>query len=167
MSTLDESSDPGPRSLLAMLAAYAGLTIVVVLVSAIAGAIDRAPSTSVMAGPVEASAPTPEMLAFFGPLVRGAAFDGWVLERVDGPQAGGLPLVLRGPAGQRVHVELRPRDPRSPQSPALSDTLAIYVLDRDMPPGGLAGVLALADALRAREAAGARLVGLEPLLFAR
>ena len=155
-------AEPGPRSLLMMLAAYTGLTLVVVLGSSIAGAIDRAPPTPAPAV-LEVTEPGPEVLAFFGPL-RGEPFAGWVLERIEGPRAGGLPVVLRGPAGQRVTVELRPRDARSPQSPALSETLAVYVLDRELPPDGLAGVLALAQALREREAAGARL---EPLLFAR
>lgn len=160
-----EPGAPGPRSLLAMLAAYAGLTLVVVLASTIAGAIERAPPTSPAPADAPASAPGPELLAFFGPLVGGEPFAGWTLERVDGPQAGGLPALLRGPAGQRVTVELRPRDARSPPSPATTETLAIYVRDREMPPDGLAGVLALAQALREREAAGARLVGLTPLLF--
>jgi len=156
-----EPEAPGPRSLLAMLAAYVGLTLVVVLGSSIAGASRRAPPTI----PAPADAPGPEVLAFFGPLADGESFAGWALAGVDGPQAGGLPARLRGPAGQRVSVELRPRDARSPPSPAMSETLAIYVRDRDMPPGGLGGVLALAQALREREAAGARLVGLTPLLF--
>jgi len=154
---------PGPRSLLAMLAAYVGLTLVVVLGSSIAGACRRTPPTS--PAPADAPGPGPEVLAFFGPLADGEPFAGWALAGIDGPQAGGLPARLRGPAGLRVSVELRPRDARSPPSPAMSETLAIYVRDRDMPPGGLTGVLALAQALREREAAGARLVGLTPLLI--
>ena len=153
----------GPRSLLATLAAFAGLTIAVVLVSTFAGAPARSPTTP---APVEAG-PDAGVLAFFAALAAGERFDRWSIVRIDGPRAGGLPLVLRGPEDQRVAVELRPRDDRSPVAPAASDTLAIYVLDRDMPPDGLTGVLALARALRAREAAGARLEGLEPLLFAR
>lgn len=164
MSPRDPAA-PGPRSLLATLAAFAGLTLVVVLVSTIAGALERPPDRSDT--PLEATAPDAAMLAFFGPLAAGADLDGWAIAEISGPRAGGLPLMLRGPDDQRVTVELRPRDARSPQSPALTDTLAIYVLDRTMPPDGLTGVLALAAALRAREAAGARLPGIEPLLFTR
>jgi len=158
------SATLGPRSLLATLAAFAGLTIAVVLGSTLAGAPER---RSMRPGLVEASPPDAGVLAFFAMLAAGERFDGWSIAQIDGPRAGGLPLVLRGPEDQRVAVELRPRDGRSPVSPAASDTLAIYVLDRDMPRDGLTGVLALAGALRAREAAGARLDGLEPLLFAR
>ena len=154
----------GPRSLLATLTAFASLTVVVVLVSLLAGAPGRSPTRPTL---VEAGPPDAGVLAFFAALADGERFDGWSIARIDGPRAGGLPLVLRGPEDQRVAVELRPRDDRSPVAPAASDTLAIYVLDRDMPRSGLAGVLALARALRSREAAGARLEGLEPLLFAR
>jgi len=161
------SSTPlGRRSLLATLAAFAGLTIAVVLVSTLAGAPGRIP-TRPGPGLVEPGPPDAAVLAFFAGLATGERFDGWSIERIDRPRAGGLPLVVRGPEDQPVAVELRPRDDRSPVSPATSDTLAIYVLDRDMPRGGLTGVLALARALRSREAAGARLQGLEPLLLAR
>ncbi len=159
------SATLGPRSLLATLAAFAGLTIAVVLVSTLAGAPGRTPTRTEPG--LEASPPDADTLAFFAALGSGEPFDGWSIARIDGPRAGGLPLVLRGPEQQRIAVELRPRDDRSPASPATSDTLAIYVTDRELPRDGLAGVLALAAALRAREAAGARLEGLEPLLFAR
>lgn len=154
---------PGPRSLLATLAAFVGLTLVVVIGSTIAGALARGPSSPTPAL-AEQTAPDAAALVFLGALTTGGHFEGWRIERVDGRRAGGLPLVLRGPGAQRVTVELRPRDIRSPTSPAASDTLAIYVLDHKLPPGGLDGVLALARALRAREATGARLAGLEPLL---
>jgi len=156
---------PGPRSLLATLGAFVGLAIVVVLGSTIAGALARAPT---MPGPALAEPQPPDAaaLVFLGALATGDRFEGWLIERIDGRRAGGLPLVLRGPGAQRVAVELRLRDARSPASPAASDTLAIYIIDHDMPPRGLEGVLALARALHSREAAGARLPGLEPLLSA-
>jgi hypothetical protein len=155
----------GPRSLLATLGGFVALTIVVVLVSTIAGALERVPPRSAPALG-EPAPPDAAALAFFGALAAGQRFEGWMIDRIDGRRAGGLLLVLRGPGAQQVAVELRPVDPRSPASPAASETLAIYVIDRSMPPGGLEGVLAFARALRSREAAGARLAGLEPLGFA-
>ncbi|HEY0135415.1 MAG TPA: hypothetical protein VGB85_15130 [Nannocystis sp.] len=163
MSTPADRGAFGPRSLLATLGMFVGLTLVVVLASTIAGVLERAPTrpAPMLAG---AAPPDAATLAFFGALAAGVPFEGWVIDRIDGPRAGGLPLVLRGPAAQQVAVELRPADPRSPASPAASETLAIYVIDRNMPPGGLEGVLAFARALRSREATGARLAGLWPLL---
>lgn len=167
MLTAPDPDALGPRSLLVMLAVFAGLTLVVVLGSAIAGALGPAPRTRVAPEPAVVRAPEADVLAFLGPLATGQRLDGWVIERVEGRREGGLPLVLRGPEGQRLQVELRPLDAGSPPAPATSATLAIYVRGREMPPGGLAGVLALARALRQLEAGGARLGRLEPLRYTR
>jgi hypothetical protein len=71
-----DTDSPGPRSLLATLAAFAGLTVVVVLGSTIAGALARPPSDRPDT-PVEATAPDADVLAFFGPLATGASIVGW------------------------------------------------------------------------------------------
>lgn len=159
--------EPGPRSLLAMLGVYAGSIAAVVLASTIAGALERAPGAPRTREPVAAGPPDAAVLAFFGPLATGERFAGWTIAEIAGPRDGGLQLKIAGPAGQDVSVELRPLDADSPRSPAQSETLAIYVLDREMPAGGLDGVFALGRALRAREAAGARLPGVEALRFSR
>lgn len=160
MSRPADPDAPGRRSLLVMLAVFAGLTIVVVLASTIAGALEP----ELGGERVEVSVAEAEVLGFLGPLASGERLDGWVIQQVHGRRAGGLPLVLRGPEGQSMEVELRPRDARSPPAPAMSETLAVYVQGHEMPPEGLVGVMALARALRSREAGGARLTGMTPLV---
>lgn len=162
MSTPADPDAPGRRSLLVMLAVFAGLTVVVVLASTIAGAMGSESARE----PVATAVPEAEVRAFLGPLAS-EDLDGWVIEQIHGRRAGGLPLVLRGPGGIRLEVELRPLDARSPPAPAASGTLAVYVHGREMPQEGLMGVLALARGLRSREAVGARLTGIEPLLMGR
>ncbi|MFV8749438.1 hypothetical protein ACNOYE_02675 [Nannocystaceae bacterium ST9] len=170
MSTRADPDPLGRRSLIVTLAAFAGLTIVVVLGSTIVGAIERAAAEAEQVGPAPAPAlaeppsAEPDAIAFLGPLAHGQPFDAWVIERVEPRRAGALPLALRGPEDRRVEVELRPLDDRSPPPPASSGTLAIYVRGRDTPPEAIAGAQALADALREREASGASLAELEPLI---
>lgn len=168
MSTPADPDALGRRSLLATLGVFAGLTVAVVLASTIAGALEREP-----VGPdepiqhsrelVEARGPEADVLAFLGPLARGEPFEAWVIERIDPRREGAVPLALLGPDELRVEVELRPLDDRSPSPPASSETLAVYVRGRDTPREALAGLQALAQALRERESTGVRLAGLEPL----
>ena len=131
------AADPdalGPRSLRVMLAVFAGLTLVVVLGSTLVGALGPAPRPRAAPELAVVRAPEADVLAFLGPLATGPRLDGWSIERVEGRREGGLPLLLRGPEGQRLQVELRPLDAGSPPAPATSETLAIYVRGRAMPP---------------------------------
>jgi hypothetical protein len=170
MSTPADLDEPrlGSRSLLATLGVFAGLTIAVVLASVIAGVVERSSiepePVDERREPVAVREPEADVLAFLGPLATGERFDGWVIERIDPRREGAVPLALLGPDELRVEVELRPLDDRSPDAPASSETLAIYVRGRDTPRDALAGLQALAQAVRERESAGAILTGLEPLL---
>ncbi len=176
MSTPADPDQLGRRSLLTTLAVFVAMIVVVVVGSTLAGLLGRSPDP--VEEPIERPRPLevgepepePEVLVFLGPLATGEPFAGWVIERIDPRRQGALALALRGPDQLAVEVELRPLDARSPLPPASSETLAVYIRSRgrgrETPAGAIAGVLALAEALREREAAGARLAGLEPLVMA-
>ena len=105
------------------------------------------------------SAPGPEVRAFLGPLREGATVERWRIESVHAVRHGAIPLVLSG-AGGRFAIEILRRDP-SLSAPADAGPLSILVQNRGdgaratREEQGL-GAMAIARALEARIAAGAR-----------
>lgn len=152
-------SEPGRASLYVTLAAFAGVIAVAHVASALARRRPAPPPTA-SATP---SPPPDGVAGYLGPLATGAPFAGHRLGRVDPVRDGQLTLEIVGPAGRWV-VDLRARDPAAP--PGLAATAAVAIYLRGSGPtqaDALAACLALADALAAREAAGARPPPLRPL----
>lgn len=161
------SVEPGRRSLLAMLAAFAALTVAVVLASLAAGAL-RDPRP---APPSSSSAPSPppidaQALPFLGPLATGEPFDGWRIAHVETPR-GAIVLELTNDAGERVLAEVRARSASAPPGLAESATLAIYLRSQnrgsETPAIAQRACAALATALSRRENAGVPPPRLEPI----
>ncbi len=151
-------SEPGRRSLLAMLGGFGALTLVVVGVSLVA---DRWPTArprtaEVSVAPSEAVVP-PEVAAFLGPLAGGERFGTTRIARILPEAPGALALALVGAEGLEVVVDVRARSTRAPAGVAETNDLAIYLRSRRGEPTTRASMRAatdLASALRAREEGG-------------
>jgi hypothetical protein len=155
-------TEPGRRSLLAMLAAFAALALLVVAVSLAAGVLKGAPSSDASAVRL-----TPEAAAFLGPLATGSRFGAWRIARIDPSPPSRLTLELESERGERFVVDVHARSPDAPPGVAETAQLAIYVRsDKRGAPTPEAAVYAsteLATALRAREESGHAPPALESL----
>jgi hypothetical protein len=146
--------EPGRRSLLAMLAAFAALTIVVVSISLVVGAFPKAHRSD----PAVSEAPDPEVIDFLGPLASGGRFGAFRITRVDPIQRGQITLELTSDDGQRFVVDLHALSPAAPAGIAETSSLAIYL--RTGRSGAVTSeaaqraCVALAKALREREESG-------------
>ncbi len=154
-------AEPGRRSLLAMLAAFAALTLLVVGVSLVA----RARKASFSAAPVDSFAP--EVTAFLGPLATGTRFDGWRIARVPPSSPDQMTLELESDGGERFVVDVHARSPGAPPGLAETARLAIYLRSEtrgaQTPEAAVRATIALAAALRAREDSGHPLPPLQGL----
>lgn len=170
MSAADPREEPGKKSLLVMLASFAGLTVVVVVISLIAGARARSPSARPPdAGPpngrydpaksAERDAPAAEHAAagYLGPLAQGALFGRYRIVRLDPITAARLRMEIAGGPGELYEIDARARLDR-PMGAAETSYLTLR-LHHDTSTakranGAEDAVRALAAALRAREDAG-------------
>ncbi len=103
---------------------------------------------------------TAEVRAFFGELWAGAALDRWRLVAVHDVSAGGVPVEMETADGRRFQVDVLRRDDALPGL-ANTRSLSLYLQNRgegkrasDEEQG--LGAMALAHALEAREASGAK-----------
>ncbi len=153
--------EPGRRSLLATLGAFAALVVVVSGASLVASRL-RAPSDRGTTARHEEVAVSPEVLAYLGPLAGGARFGGARVVRVDPPRHGRITLEIERDDAARFVVDLRAIRLDGPQPPAQTEKVAIFVRG-PTPQATIAACAALADALRAREAQGHAPPPLAPL----
>jgi len=116
-------------------------------------------SAAVPSGPA-LEAPSQDVLRYFGPIAAGTTIgDRWVVEQVHGVRAGAIPVLLRTQDGTRYAVEVMRR---ADGSGAIDGTERVEVFLSNRADGstptpeeqGL-GAMALAAALRSREADGA------------
>lgn len=143
-----DRTEPGRRSLLVMLASFAALTLLVITFSLTAGTWKSRPAQD---------GPSPEVVAFLGPLAGGDRFGAFHISRVD-PARGRMTLEITTDAGERYMVDVHARSPSAPQGIAETSRLAIYLRseqrDAPTPEAAVRACTALAAALRAREEAG-------------
>jgi hypothetical protein len=151
--------EPGRRSLLGMLGAFAALTLLVSTLSLGFGA--PRPKRPIL------ERPDPESTAFLGPLAEGARFGGWHVSRVDPVRHGALTLELTSEREERFVVDVRARSDAAPPGIAETARLALYVRSSgktsETPEPYARACAALAAALRAREASGHAPPALESL----
>jgi hypothetical protein len=156
-------TEPGKRTLLGMLAAFASLTVLVCLVSFGARALRteprpfQSPPSTVSAEPHKEQL-DPRIVAFLGPLATEGRFDAWRITRIDPLQFGRMTLEIEGEAGGRFVVDLHARSPESPPPIAETSKLALYLRTNQRggqtPQAFITACTALARVLAAREAAG-------------
>lgn len=168
----DERDNLGRRSLIATLLAFAGATVLVVGVATVVG-LEHARSdsdsdpdrSSDAAASQQRTAPAldPATRAWFARYADGHSFAGWAIRELEATHDGALRVVLADDSGARVTVDLRPLDPESPPPIARSETLAVYVHGRELPPSAHTASEALAAVLRELERAGPLPIELEPL----
>lgn len=115
----------GRRSLLGVLLAYAGLTVVVVALSRVHARCTVSPRVDA----VDRAAPA-ELVAGLG-LAVGAAVGRWTVSEVGPLRGGNLRVELRA-AGERVALTLARPDPTRPRPLAGTEQLAIYPAVHDL-----------------------------------
>lgn len=104
----------------------------------------------------------PAVRALFGPLADpGATVDAWKIVRVDDVRDGAIPVVMTRDGGASFTVDVLARDDGGPPAVATTTDLALYLVDSGnghaaTPEDQGLATMALAQALAAREAAGAR-----------
>ena len=110
-----------------------------------------------------ADAPEPgtrsaEILALFGELRSGSTVGGWRIDGIYEGDRGCVPVLLAGPDGTRLRIDILQRDPESPPPPAQTEKLALYLA------GMRAGSITPDDCMRGTMALAAALadVGAEP-----
>jgi len=109
----------------------------------------------------EARIAGPEVRAYFGDLRDGSAIERWTIVRVYDVRAGGVPVVLATGDGARYQVDLLKRDPNGPPGVAETGALALFLANAgdggsSTPEEQGLGIMALAEALKKREAEGAK-----------
>jgi hypothetical protein len=145
-----------------MLASFVALTVLVVAVSLIAGAVRRSRSASARPPDQIRS----EVAAFLGPIASGAPLGAWHVARVEPSPPGRVTLWLERGRGERFVVDVLARSPAAPPGIAETSTLAIYLRAEPgarTPEAAMDACNALAAALRAREEAGHEAPRLESL----
>ena len=112
--------------------------------------------------------PAPELSsdvdALFGDLTKGSqgsTLDQWRVVAVYGVHLGAIPVVMVGPNGKPYQVDVLKRDPNGPDGVGNTPSLSLFVSNRgdgkratDESEG--LGAIRLADALTARQRAGAK-----------
>src|SRR5262245_25213053 len=107
-----------------MLAAYATLAVLVVLLSLAARALGAG---TPQRGGTNKPRLDPVVAAFLGPLAEGHPFGAWRITRVEPPvEPARMTLELRGAGGERVIVDVHARSADSPPGIAETRHLAIY-----------------------------------------
>ncbi len=165
MSAADPREEPGKKSLLVMLASFAGLTVVVVAVSFVAGGRARPPSTRPPGAHHEAAksdprdAPTVDgvVAGYLGPLAQGALFGRYRIVRVDPITAARLRMEIAGGPGELYEIDARARLDRpmgATETSYLTLSLHHDTSTAKRADGAEDALRALAAALRAREDAG-------------
>jgi hypothetical protein len=103
----------------------------------------------------------PEVRAYFGELRDGSAVERWTIVRVYDLRAGAIPVVMATGDGARYQVDLLRRDPNGPSGVAETDAVALFIANAgdggsSTPEEQGLGIMALAEALKKREAEGAK-----------
>jgi hypothetical protein len=111
-------------------------------------------------GSAQPGGPSAEVTALFGDLLDQRQIDEWRIVRVHAVHYGAIPVVLAGPDGKRFQVDVMRRDPEGPEGIANTDSLSLFVANRGngkrkTDEGQGLGAIALANALAARQRAGA------------
>lgn len=92
-----------------------------------------------------------EVLALFGELRPGSTLDGWRIAGIYEDDRGCVPVLLGGPDGTRLRIDVLRRDPESPPPPAQTEKLALYLAGMragsTTPDDCMRGALSLASAL--------------------
>lgn len=113
-------------------------------------------------GRPDSNALQPEVAALFDGLDPGTHLGRWTLQSVHPVTLGAVPVVMSTSDGHRFQVDVLARDPNGPAGVANTEHLSLFVQNhgdgstRTDEEQGL-GAMALAEALRRREGAGAEL----------
>lgn len=154
---MSDERAPGRKSLVLVLALSGAL----VALGAIAALVARWSGAGDAAEEPEMAAAGPAVRALFGDLSDGTALERWRIVRVHDVFRGAIPVELAMPDGARFEVDVLRRDPAGPEGIGHTDDLALYLANggggstATVEEQGL-GVMALARALGAREAQGAK-----------
>ena len=166
-------SEPGKRTLLGMVAAFASLTMLVVLVSVGARALHNerpaqtTPPQTASERPHEEEI-DPRIRTFLGPIATERRFDAWRITRIDPLQFGRVSLEIEGDLGGRFVIDVHAKSPNAPPPIAETSTLALYLRTNQRggqtPEAFVRACNALAQKLRERETAGYKPPPLESLV---
>ncbi|MCY0986396.1 hypothetical protein OV203_04600 [Nannocystis sp. ILAH1] len=144
----------GRASLLGMLLAYGALTLGVCVLS-------RAAACTGADAPRGAGTAAEEtaLWAFFGPVAPGMSLGTWSIAHVEKPRGGAVVFTLRAADQPDLELAVTRLVDDGPRPLARTAHLALFLArpvpaDSPTPPAALAASAALAEALRAREAAG-------------
>lgn len=156
--------EPGKRALLALLGAFAALTVVVVLVSLGARMMPRRDAGTGASGQTETSArpvqpeTDPRIIAFLGPIAAERRIGAWRITRIDPLQFGRMTLEIQREAAERVTIDIHAFSPEAPPPVAKTSKLALYLRTNNRggqtPAAFIEVCTLLARELEAREASG-------------